>query len=208
MPPSICCPPACCASSAVRSNRHGPTHPSAPRTRVWPSTVADAVSVGSPRNAVKALRAVRASGGAFVTVSDEQLAQEQPAGALGPRYQLAYRVPDGSRSPATVTRDLYPEAAGGPVTYTRAGQPVFGGTTTGGWYRAPAGFGSLLTKLGVPGVTAPTTAAAHATTAAAAPAPRQSRPAGFRIAVVSVVVVVFATASAAALYRRSRPQSG
>src|SRR5688572_18811304 len=36
-------------------------------------TVADSIAVGHPRNAVKALRAVRASGGGFVTVSDEEL---------------------------------------------------------------------------------------------------------------------------------------
>ncbi|GGM04364.1 threonine synthase [Dactylosporangium sucinum] len=36
-------------------------------------TVADSVSVGAPRNAVKALRAVRASGGAFLTVTDDEI---------------------------------------------------------------------------------------------------------------------------------------
>jgi threonine synthase len=36
-------------------------------------TIADSINVGSPRNAVKALRAVRASGGAIVTASDEAI---------------------------------------------------------------------------------------------------------------------------------------
>jgi threonine synthase len=36
-------------------------------------TLADSINVGSPRNAVKALRAVRASGGAIVTASDEAI---------------------------------------------------------------------------------------------------------------------------------------
>lgn len=36
-------------------------------------TVADSISVGEPRNAVKALRAVRASGGAMVAVPDEAI---------------------------------------------------------------------------------------------------------------------------------------
>ena len=37
------------------------------------TTVADSISVNSPRDAVKALRAVRESGGAFVTVEDEEI---------------------------------------------------------------------------------------------------------------------------------------
>ena len=37
------------------------------------STIADSINVGSPRNGVKALRAVRASGGAVVTASDEAI---------------------------------------------------------------------------------------------------------------------------------------
>lgn len=36
-------------------------------------TIADSINVGSPRNAVKALRAVRASGGAVVTAPDEAI---------------------------------------------------------------------------------------------------------------------------------------
>ena len=36
-------------------------------------TVADSINVGAPRNGVKALRAVRASGGAIVTASDEAI---------------------------------------------------------------------------------------------------------------------------------------
>lgn len=36
-------------------------------------TIADSINVGNPRNPVKALRAVRASHGAFVTVSDQQI---------------------------------------------------------------------------------------------------------------------------------------
>ena len=37
------------------------------------STLADSINVGSPRNGIKALRAVRASGGAIVTASDEAI---------------------------------------------------------------------------------------------------------------------------------------
>ena len=37
------------------------------------TTLADSINVGSPRNGIKALRAVRASGGAIVTASDEAI---------------------------------------------------------------------------------------------------------------------------------------
>ncbi len=40
---------------------------------VIPQTLADSISVGRPRDALKALRAVRESGGAFVTVSDAEI---------------------------------------------------------------------------------------------------------------------------------------
>jgi threonine synthase len=37
------------------------------------ATIADSICVGRPRDQIKALRAVRASGGAFLTVTDEQI---------------------------------------------------------------------------------------------------------------------------------------
>lgn len=40
-----------------------------------PETVADSISVGVPRDQVKALRAVRQSGGQFLTVTDEEILQ-------------------------------------------------------------------------------------------------------------------------------------
>jgi hypothetical protein len=166
------------------------------------------------------------SGGSLATLADgsglflamfgadggRRLTEPQPAGPLGPRYELTYRVPDGSPGPATVTQDLYPAAAGGPVTFTRAGQQVFGSTTAGGWYRAPASFAALLGKLGVPGVTAPTTAPTTAPAAGAPPslqpraadgasAPGGSRPVGYWVAAGAGVLLVFALASAV-LYRR------
>jgi len=42
-------------------------------TPTVPDTLADSISVGIPRDAIKALRAVRDSGGQFVTVSDEEI---------------------------------------------------------------------------------------------------------------------------------------
>jgi threonine synthase len=40
---------------------------------ITPDTIADSISVGVPRDAIKALRAVRESGGQFVAVSDEEI---------------------------------------------------------------------------------------------------------------------------------------
>jgi hypothetical protein len=144
----------------------------------------------------------------------KRLADQQPAGALGPRYELAYRVPDGGATPATVTQDLYPAAAGGPVTYTRAGQAVFGGHTTGGWYRAPAGFATLLTMLGVPGVTAVRTVPAASAAPSIQPrvadgasAQEGSRPAGYWVAIGAAVLVVCA-AAVTVLYRRRVAHAG
>jgi threonine synthase len=64
-------------------------------TPIVPHTIADSISVGIPRDRMKALRAVRESGGQYIAVSDEEilaamrvLAREaavfaEPAGATG-----------------------------------------------------------------------------------------------------------------------------
>jgi hypothetical protein len=88
-----------------------------------------------------------------------------PTAALGPRYTMTFRVPGGAK-PAMIRQDLYPAAAGGPVTFTPPGQKVFDtNPVASGWFRAPDGFGTLLTKLGVPGVTAFAAEVVPATTA-------------------------------------------
>jgi len=43
------------------------------------TTIADSIAVGHPRNGVKALRAVRATGGAFVAVPDDAILEMVPA---------------------------------------------------------------------------------------------------------------------------------
>jgi len=62
---------------------------------VVPQTLADSISVGRPRDGIKALRAVRGTGGAFITVTDEEILDAmrvlarraavfaEPAGATG-----------------------------------------------------------------------------------------------------------------------------
>jgi hypothetical protein len=82
--------------------------------------------------------------------SNPRLVSEAPEGSLGPKFEISFRVPDATETGSTVRQDLYPQASGGPVTYTEAGQAVFGVTTQGGWYRAPASFATLLERLGVP----------------------------------------------------------
>nr|MBC7244264.1 threonine synthase [Chloroflexota bacterium] len=64
-------------------------------TPIVPNTIADSISVGVPRDAIKALRAVRQTGGQFVAVSDEEILEAirilgkgagifaEPAGATG-----------------------------------------------------------------------------------------------------------------------------
>lgn len=96
------------------------------------------------------------------------LASTAPAGPLGPRYELTYRVPGANPKPDVLKQDAYPLAAGGPATFTPAGQPVLGTTTTGGWYRAPDTLRSLLTSLGVPGLTAAAVTASRPPTTNAA----------------------------------------
>jgi len=63
------------AASALVSRFHrrppGPTSGAAPRTR------ATSIAVGRPRNAVRLLREVRASGGTLVAVSDEAIGRAQ-----------------------------------------------------------------------------------------------------------------------------------
>ena len=51
--------------------------------RLEARTLADSINVGMPRNPLKALRAVRASGGAFVNVSDEAILDFIPRTARG-----------------------------------------------------------------------------------------------------------------------------
>ena len=57
------------------------------------ATVADSIGVNAPRDAVKALRAVRESGGAFVLVQDEAILQGDPGpGKAGGRIWRTGRL--------------------------------------------------------------------------------------------------------------------
>lgn len=153
-------------------------------------------------------------GGLFLAMfgpdGGQQLTPSAPAGALGPKYEVAFRVPGGSPTPDVVRQDLYPLAEGGPVTYTPPDQIELAGHTTGGWYRAPNGFATVLGSIGIPGLAAAaTTPASHAASraadpVAAAPAPSW-RPASVGVLVATVLLV--AVAIVAVARRRSRAAS-
>jgi threonine synthase len=81
------------------------------------NTVADSIAVGHPRNFVKGMRAVTESGGAFVSVSDEEILQSIPilarkagvfgepagvAGAAGVKQAVASGIIDPSESIAVI----------------------------------------------------------------------------------------------------------
>jgi len=77
---------------------------------VVPATLADSIAVGVPRDRIKALRAVRDSGGEFLTVSDEEILEAmrtlgrltgvfaEPAGAA-PLAGVVKMVREGRLSP-------------------------------------------------------------------------------------------------------------
>ncbi len=140
----------------------------------------------------------------FGAMDGAALTSVVPAGPLGPKYELAYRVPGGNAVADTVRQDLYPSAPGGAVTYTAADQVALGGTTTGGWYRAPAGFAQLLTTLGVPGTGVPAASSAAPGASSAAAAPARGTDGWVVVAVVVLAAGVLAALAAGYLRRRSR----
>jgi hypothetical protein len=137
-----------------------------------------------------------------------ELLTTAPAGPLGPRYTLRYRVPSDQPTPSTVVQDLYPYAAGGPVSYTRAGQVGFTSQRTfGGWHAAPATFGELLVRLGVPArsgdlvvAATPSPAAPAAVVSAPAPAEKHRSAAWY---VVPALVLILGAAGLLGLRRRT-----
>lgn len=172
---------------------------------------------GEPGTSGDHLGQLANGGGLFLAMfgsSDgQQLAPSAPAGALGPRYEVAFRVPGGAPTPDVVRQDLYPLAEGGPVTYTPPDQIQLAGRTTGGWYRAPNGFAAVLSSLGIPGLPGAATAPAPTTRAPASGAadpvaatPATSwRPASVGVLVAAVLLV--AVAIVAIARRRSRAAS-
>ena len=69
---------------------------------------------------------------------------------LGPRHALTWHVMTGPGEMTPLRQDLYLQADGGPLTYTEPGQPIWGGVTRGGWYRAPERLRQALADACVP----------------------------------------------------------
>ncbi len=69
-----------------------------------PSTLADSISVGIPRDRVKALRAVRETGGAFTVVSDEEILE---AMRILAQEAGVFAEPAGAAPLAGLRRDLH-----------------------------------------------------------------------------------------------------
>ena len=83
-----------------------------------------------------------------VNQSPDPMLADRPTARLGPRYTIVWTVP--SDTTTRVKQDVYPYARGGAVAYVRPGQPIFEGTTTGGWYRGGATLKQSLVALGLP----------------------------------------------------------
>ena len=81
--------------------------------------------------------------------SPDPMLHVKPAGPLGPRYTIAWKVPGGGGETFRFRQDVYPYARGGAVTYTKPGQPIFGASAHGGWYRDPE-LKRTLVSLGLP----------------------------------------------------------
>lgn len=81
--------------------------------------------------------------------SPDPMLHARPTGSLGPIYRIVWTVPGGGPT-RRVTQDLYPYAHGGAVAYMRPGQPIYGATTTGGWYPGGHALKRTLVQLGLP----------------------------------------------------------
>jgi hypothetical protein len=86
----------------------------------------------------------------FAQTPDPMLV-EQPPGALGPRYALAWELPGPDATVDVVVQDLYPYAERGPLLYTDPGATFYGTETAhGGWFQAPDRLVTTLQSLGLP----------------------------------------------------------
>jgi hypothetical protein len=79
--------------------------------------------------------------------SPDPMLHGKPSGPLGPRYAVVWTVPGNGGSP--IRQQLYPYARGGAVSFTKPGQPIFGASTHGGWYR-DTGLKRTMVALGLP----------------------------------------------------------
>jgi hypothetical protein len=96
----------------------------------------------------------------------------------------------GPNETTTIRQDLYPDAPGGPLVHTAPGQPIFDGTTAGGWSEASDRLPDLLHALGVPAAGAPVEQRSPTTPATeAAPSPEHSAWPGLLLGVAGAAVL-------------------
>jgi hypothetical protein len=77
--------------------------------------------------------------------------EERPAGALGPRYTVAYVMPGPNNERDTLVQELYPYARPAPVSYVEPGQRFWTTEETrGGWFVASPNLRDLLVTAGLP----------------------------------------------------------
>src|SRR5262245_56634726 len=123
--------------------------------------------------------------------------EQAPPGTLGPRYTITWRLTTGPEEPTASRQDLSPRAAGG--------QPIFEGTTVGGWYAAPLGLRDVLGSLGVPVAGAAPATAAKAAGASSDRADAASNGSPWVSVIVSAIAVLaLAGAGGVVAVRRAR----
>src|SRR5262245_6235387 len=131
--------------------------------------------------------------------------EQAPPGTLGPRYTITWRLMTGPEETTAIRQDLYPDAAGGPLVHTAAGQPIFEGTTVGGWYAAPLGLRDVLGSLGVPVAGAAPATAAKAAGASSDRADTASNGSPWVSVIISAIAVLaLAGAGGVVAVRRAR----
>jgi hypothetical protein len=132
--------------------------------------------------------------------------EQAPPGQLGPRYIITWRLMTGPEETTAIRQDLYPDAAGGPLVHTAAGQPIFEGTTVGGWYAAPFVLRDLLSSLGVPpAAPAPAKAAKVSAATPDGTSAASSNPSPWpAVIIAATAVVALAGVGAAVAVRRAR----
>ncbi len=101
--------------------------------------------------------------GWFESAYGPRLAQEPPAGDLGPRYTITWAVPSSN----TLRQELYPYAKPSPVTYMPRGQEIYDTPVKGGWFAGGAKLEKAFDRIGLPAQPSPAPAASRSSLATA-----------------------------------------
>jgi hypothetical protein len=132
------------------------------------------------------------------------LMEQAPTGRVGPRYTVTWQLMTGPDETTAIRQDLYPLADGGPLVHTAAGQPIFDGTTRGGWYEAPIALRDMLSSLGVPPASAASSAKSSPAIPPAVGAQSGGDPPWPAVIVVAAGAMALAGVGGAVAVRRAR----